>query len=194
MFKFNLKRFLIKHPGGTTLEEGLALNAMAAEVFRGVIVEIGSSRGKSAVALAEGLSRSPVPKEFRHVFCIDPHEEFEGIYGGQFGPEDRGAFFRAMLKTGYYRLVSLINLPSVAAARAFERPIELLFIDGDHATEAVRRDVKAWMPHVIDTGTVVFDDAGDSEDGPGLVVRELVDSGAWVVSARPGKMIAIRRT
>jgi predicted O-methyltransferase YrrM len=75
--------FLSSHKGMVSVEEGLALNRYAAGCAGGDIVEIGSFRGKSSVALAEGALRSTV-----RVFCIDPHTEFTGVYGGKFGPKD----------------------------------------------------------------------------------------------------------
>ena len=34
------------------------------------------------------------------VYAVEPHEPFVGPRGGQFGPEDRAAFFRNMVRTG----------------------------------------------------------------------------------------------
>jgi hypothetical protein len=65
----------------------------------GCIVEVGSYRGRPTAALALGsLSGFQVP-----VYAVDPQEEFKGIYGGQFGPEDRGAFFRRCSGFGFIR-------------------------------------------------------------------------------------------
>jgi len=83
-----LRAFLSTYRGGVSVEEGLALYRYAADCGGGDIVEIGSFRGKSAVALATGATESGV-----RVFCIEPHAEFTGVYGGKFGPQDRGAFW-----------------------------------------------------------------------------------------------------
>lgn len=95
--------------GGITLDEARALSAYAANVTVGVIVEIGSYKGKSALAFAHGVQAvqtdSPTP-----VYCIDPHKAFVGELGGTFGPNDRKDFFQLMLKSGAYQNVNLINL------------------------------------------------------------------------------------
>lgn len=39
-----------------------------------------------------------------------------------------------------------------------EGDIDLLFIDGDHTYEGVKRDIRAWTPHVAVGGLVIFHD------------------------------------
>src|SRR4051812_10676576 len=85
-----------------------ALSRYAGEVSDGCIVEIGSYRGGSAAALAEGVQRAGRETP---IYAIDPHEPFAGVRGGEFGPEDRAGFYRRMLETGAYTLVRLVNLP-----------------------------------------------------------------------------------
>lgn len=78
--------------GDVTTEEARALFLMASEVVNGCIFEVGSFRGQSAVALALGTSANTSnysPK----IYCIEPHRPFTRVYGGKFGPDDRGAFF-----------------------------------------------------------------------------------------------------
>jgi hypothetical protein len=50
----DLNSFLASYPGGVSIEEGLALSQYAEQCLNNVIVEIGSFKGKSAVALASG--------------------------------------------------------------------------------------------------------------------------------------------
>jgi len=40
-------------------------------------------------------------------------------------------------------------------------PVDLVFVDGDHSTEGVLRDVDAWYPHLRDGGIMAFHDVGD---------------------------------
>src|SRR5947209_5516480 len=69
-------------------EEGELLFRAAALVRGSAIVEIGSAAGKSTVALSKGAAHGHgVP-----VFAIEPHEEFIGLYGGQYGPDFRRQF------------------------------------------------------------------------------------------------------
>src|SRR5579871_2007365 len=94
-----------KIDGWLKLEEAELLFEAAMSVTSGCIVEIGSYRGRSTVALAAG-SRSGAKAP---VFAIEPHEHFIGIKGGAFGPNDRRAFFRTLLQTKLFGMVRLLN-------------------------------------------------------------------------------------
>ena len=43
--------------------------------------------------------------------------------------------------------------------------ISLLFIDADHAYDAVARDIAAWVPHVVEGGTIALHDACTADCG-----------------------------
>jgi predicted O-methyltransferase YrrM len=181
---------LTRRVDGMTVGTDLALLARLAEqVSDGCIVEIGAYRGRSAIALAVGSWRgSRVP-----VFSIEPHEPFTGVLGGTFGWEDRAAFYQAMLDSGACRAVRLVNLPSTVAAGAWHLPIGLLWIDGDHREQAVRRDVDAWLPHLRPDAVVAFDDVDDPTLGPAKVVEDLVRDRGWVEVERTDKIAVLRR-
>jgi glycosyltransferase involved in cell wall biosynthesis len=183
-----LRAFLSNYKGGVSVEEGLALNRYAADCTGGDIVEIGSFRGKSAVALATGATQSRV-----RVFCIEPHAEFTGVYGGKFGPQDRGAFYQVMLQTALFEQVALINLPSREAARAWRRPIGLMFIDGDHSFRGVKGDFEAWDPHVCLGGIIAFDDATDPAIGPANLIERILTSGRYAALETVGKVRFLRK-
>lgn len=115
------------------------------------IVEIGSYRGRSTIALA---LQAHVP-----VYAIEPHDPFTADDGTAFdGGADRAAFLRNILDAGVAERVHLVNLPSVQAARAWTRPIDLLWVDGDHRPEAVEADVRAWLPFVVPGGSLLLHD------------------------------------
>lgn len=187
----DLARFLAEHRGGITVEEGLALSRHAACATEGDVVEIGTFRGKSAVALCHGLHQQPDPA--RRLHCVDPHADYTGFYGGVFGAADRAAFYHVMLKTGYHDRTALVNLRSEAAARAWEGPIGLLFIDGDHSHAGVRRDVAGWEPHVRVGACIAFDDSVDPAAGPQAVIGELLRSRRFELVERVGKVTFLRK-
>ena len=54
-------------------------------------------------------------------------------------------------------------------------PVGLLWIDGDHPYEAVRRDFEAREPHL--RGYVAFHDTIQTNLGPRQLVDELLESG-----------------
>lgn len=53
--------------------------------------------------------------------------------------------------------------------KKWKRKIDVLFIDGDHSYEAVKKDWEAWSPFVKKGGTVFFHDCDDTSPG----VRQL---------------------
>jgi len=171
-----------------SLDEAEFLYELALRVKSGCIVEVGSYRGRSAVALAHGSQAGSGVA----VYAVEPHEPFQGILGETFGPEDRGKFYRAMLRTGCYRTVRLINLSSEMVTPGWALPVGLLFLDGDHTAEGVRRDWRCWEPHLTPDAVVAFDDATDAELGPYSLLKELT-TGGWHELPGTGKLRVIQR-
>jgi len=162
--------FLSMTEGMTSIEEAKFLYDLAREVRQGCIVEVGAYRGRSTVALGRGsIDGHRVP-----VFTIEPHQPFTGVLGGKFGPPDAGAFYRAVLETGCYHVVRLISVSSEQVVQNWQVPVSLLWIDGDHRYEGVRRDFESWRPYLSDAASVVFDDASDSAIGPYRLISEIV--------------------
>jgi MMP 1-O-methyltransferase len=131
-------------PGWLTAEEGETLYRLAkACTGRGVIVEIGSWRGKSTTCLGLGSKAgNGVP-----VFAVDPHSE-----------HTFGDFSRNMEEAGLTDLVTPVPGRSQELAEGFDEPIELLFIDGAHQYELVNEDFDRWVPKVVEGGVVAMHD------------------------------------
>lgn len=151
------------------------------------IVEIGSYRGRSTSALALGANGAPV-------YAVEPHESFEGMYGGQFGPADRRAFFENLLRVGVVEKVRLVNLSSEVVCQGWTRPIGLLWIDGDHTLDGVRRDFDSWMHFLQPGGVVAFHDALDPDGGPAKLIEELCAGGSYEKCAEVHRIVALRRS
>lgn len=183
-----LRRCLDGTEGMVSFPEAVLLYCLAAEVTSGCIVEVGSYRGRSSVFLGRGsLAGARAP-----VYAIDPHERFTGVLGGQFGPPDRTAFYRAMLDHGCSEIVSLVNLSSEVFAAGWTKPVGLLWIDGDHRYEGVRRDFDCWEPHLTSDATIAFDDASDPALGPRRLIGELVTSGRYAEVGMVGKVAVLK--
>lgn len=159
--------------GQVAASEARELYALAVNVAsEQVIVEIGSFRGRSTVALALGA----LSGNGARVFAVDPYVEFEGILGGRFGPEDRAALYGNLTRARLGHVVAVVSLHSKTAARAWDSSnVGLLWIDGDHRYEAVRADVDMWYPHVSPGGIIAFHDihVPDVE----RVIRQATDQG-----------------
>lgn len=156
-------------------EECHLLFELASCLDEGCVVEIGSHRGRSTIALGLGSQRGgSVP-----VYAVEPHVPFRGVLGKEFGPYDKAEFFRNVSFAGVGEVVFLINLKSEDSAKAWDRPISLLWIDGDHTYEAVKTDCACWEPFVKTNGLIAFHDTGDPDLGPYKVVQDMVSSGRF---------------
>lgn len=124
-----------------------------AKESRHAIVEIGSYRGRSTVALALGSKAGHnVP-----VYAIDPHEATEDGY--PFGPEDRAAMLKNIVEAGVAALVRVVDFSARSAMLAWDRqskPIGLLWIDGDH--DWAEADLLTWGRWVPSNGCVLLHD------------------------------------
>ena len=160
-------------PGMVSIPEAVLLHDLARDVTDGAIVEVGCYRGRSTVALSIGSKTGHQAP----IFSLDPHETYTGVNGGTFGPQDRAAFFSAMLRTGSYQNVRLINLSSEEVTPGWTHAVGLLWLDGDHSAAGVRRDFGCWWPFLLPGSIVAFDDSRDEASGPGVVIAEEVDSG-----------------
>ena len=154
-----VKRLIAGVPGWLTEEEAEALYDLAKRCTgKGVIVEIGSWKGKSTICLGRGSREGAgVP-----IYAVDPHADYRF-----------GEFKENVERAGIADLVRPIASLSQPAADDFHEPIELLFIDGSHEEELVREDFEKWVPEVGEGGWVAMHDTTWTE-GPRRVASELL--------------------
>ena len=168
--------------------QGRALfDAAARATGGGAIVEIGSWKGRSTTWLASGARLAG-----QRVYAIDPHR------GSREDPavETLNEFLDNLARNGLADVVEPMVMTSEEAAARIAGPIELLFIDGDHSYEAVRRDAELWLPRLMDGGIVMFHDAATAAyTGPRRIVRRMVcRNPRFHEIARVGSMLVARRT
>lgn len=169
------------------------LRRLATEVLPGHhIVELGSYRGESAIALADGAGDGV------RVTCIDlwtlgntrvvsPAMARKIRANGY----DSDAVFAEFQRRVGNR-VNYVRAHSAEAARLWSRPIGLLHVDADHAYEAARADFDAWSPHVVDDGVIALDDVHPNYPGVQRLLSELLTDG-WREVARAASLVAISR-
>jgi predicted O-methyltransferase YrrM len=117
-----------------------------------VAVEIGSARGKSACYVGAALKQNDRGK----LYAIDPHVRTDW---NDLDSIDTLAEMRANIKTLHLEShVEIVREMSSDAAANWSHPIDMLFIDGDHSYEGVKRDWELFSPHVSSFGVVVFHD------------------------------------
>ena len=152
----NLKG-LIPHGDGYYL-------AGLAEGVGNTIVELGSFEGLSTAYLAAGARHGMGAR----VYAVDAWDLDGNVHGkhGFTDPTHREKFETQLRSVGLWSQVTPIQAFTTQAAEEWDHgPVDLLFVDADHAYESVKADVEAWLPHV--EGLIVLDDL-DTPRNPGV--------------------------
>lgn len=178
-------------PGWLSPQDATELydSALSLKSERPVIVEIGSHLGKSSMVLAQALRK----KGGGILHCIDPFDA-SGDSGAQHLYEKRQAELRVdFLEAFQINMARYSLLPFVRPVkglsheviRDFDGAIDMLFIDGDHDYEAVKKDFLDWVPHLKTGGVIAMHDVyatpyGDDYTGPWRVAKEFItESKDW---------------
>jgi hypothetical protein len=158
----------------------------------GRIVEIGSFRGRSAIVLARA-ARTGV-----EVVCIDPHAGSdrgprEIAARPVLGEEDHRAFRGNLERAGVADRVRHVRDFSSLALRAFDGPVDLLFVDGAHRFGPARADLVRWGARVPDGGRMLVHDAFSSVGVTLALLTSVVPSRSWRYAGRDGSLAAYVR-
>ena len=153
-------------PGFLLENEARFLGMMADCAPRdGVIVEIGSFKGKSAVMLGKLAEHYG----FGPIVAIDPHN-FNNAELAEHraapGATSFDEFLRNVEAAGVGRYVEVHRAFSTDVANSWNRPIRMLWIDGDHSYSGAKADFDGFMPHVVPGGFVALHDALHEFSGP----------------------------
>jgi len=138
-------------PGWLGKEEAFMLFALASYCSNfGTIVEIGSYKGRSTIALASGSPEGVV------INAIDPHT---GTNSDVESGLNVDTYLEFLENTKQFKNIHAIRkLSSNATKDISNKKIQLLFIDGWHSEEAVHNDIKSYLPLCANGSIVVFDD------------------------------------
>lgn len=146
-----------------TRNEGYQLYSLADQIKGGRIVEIGSYSGRSSIILG-----SVANKNGTRLCCVDTFQET---------PKEK--FIENMRLAGV--VYGLLAMTSEKASYIYKHKIDLLFVDGDHRYEGVKKDCELWLPKLKPGGYVCFHDYKTSWDGVKRAVDEyaqnLIDEG-----------------
>jgi len=140
----------------------------------GVILEIGSFKGKSTVGLATVAARYGL----RPVVAVDPHTAPSVTDPNLGGKASSWDDFQAALRTaGVVAAVEVHRAFSHDLASGWSRPIRLLWIDGEHTYAGAKADLDQFRGHVAAGGIVALHDVLNTFAGPIRVfVEELLGS------------------
>jgi MMP 1-O-methyltransferase len=179
-----IKGFLAEDEAQALYQQALLASAA------GPVLEIGSYCGKSTIYL--GLA---CRTNHSTVFALDHHRGSEEHQRGEFfhDPElyDAGAgvldtfkeFRRNIHRAGLDEVVVPVVAGSESAARHWQTPLAMVFIDGGHSLTAALTDYRCWVPHLMRYGVLaihdLFDDAHAGGQAPYAVYRMALASGLF---------------
>lgn len=138
----------------TSAEERKALQEFAAGKRR--LVEIGVHQGVTTRCLAGVMAPDG------EYFAVDPY--FPGRLGMNF---NRWIALNEVARGsgGQVQWVQATGADAVRDARLQGRPVDFLFIDGDHSYEGLRSDWEAWRPMIAPSGIVALHDTRGNHFG-----------------------------
>lgn len=154
---------------------------------RGLIVELGSYKGRSTICLAQSG---------RKVWAVDHFkgEAFEEVNDKRNVKADHlsGTYsdaFLTNLQRFDYGNVRVLQ-QDTAAGPPEAVSVDLLFVDAAHDYPSVTADLAAWEPYMAPRGVIAFDDV----NFPG-VMHAVADAGqrGWRFLERAGTTIAVQR-
>lgn len=173
--------------GWLTDAQAARLRARASE--HGSVVEIGSFRGKSTIAMAAtGAS----------VIAIDPH------LGSDRGPQEIAAdaargdadydtFHANLAAAGVAERVTHVRARSEDAHPQVPGPIDVLYVDGAHRYGPALADIRDWGAKVRPGGTMLVHDSFSSIGVTLALLRSVVFSRGWSYAGRDGSLAEWRR-
>lgn len=80
-----------------------------------------------------------------------------------------------------------------SGAVEWNEPIGLLFVDGDHAFESVKKDSDKWCPHVVPGGFAAFHDVRDTHLGLEPILDAMKESGEWEETDCVDTLVVMRK-
>ncbi len=157
----------------------------------GRIVEIGSFRGRSMVAIARS---APAGAE---IVAIDPHagndrgpQEIEGFEDA--AAVDSKVFLANLERAGVRERVTYVRKFSHDALDDVADPIDLLHIDGAHRFGPASDDIKRWGARVTGGGVMLIHDSFSSLGVTLAIASTLTFSGQWRYVGRSRSLAEFR--
>jgi predicted O-methyltransferase YrrM len=158
----------------------------------GRIVEIGSFRGRSMIAIARSAS------EGVEIVAIDPHagndrgpQEIEGF--AEEAAVDSKIFLTNLERAGVRDRITYVRKFSHEALDDVEAPVHLLHIDGAHRYGPASDDIASWGAKVADGGALVVHDSFSSVGVTLALATKLMFSGRWRYVGRSRSLAEYRR-
>lgn len=166
-----------------TLSEAKLLFSLAKNIDKkGVILEIGSYKGGSAILLAKSSKLISGEK----VYTIDPHSDNIDTpitIGFEHFPKTTLSIFKKNIKRAEVDdwIVPIIKT-SYEAEKNWNKPIKLLWIDGLHFYNSVKMDFLLWEKYLIEGGIIAFHDTLNNNKN----FNEIIDALGFLYRGQKG--------
>lgn len=158
-------RLVALTPGHLSLREACFLMLAAAGAPReGTVLEIGSYKGRSTVALASIVRQYGLGR----VVAVDPHtspSSTDPDLRAQGKTTSWDDFVGNLERAGVRDTVEAHRELSGDLARRWHEPLRLLWIDGDHTYEGARADLDLYRPFLVDGAIVAMHDVLGTWEG-----------------------------
>lgn len=128
--------------------------------LKGDVIEVGSFQGKSTIFLGMAVKYS----RNGHLYAID---HFKGNKGKEnyyiINKPDlsdlKVNFLKNIFKANLKNFCTLIDKPNdIAIKKIKNKSCRLLFVDGDHSKEGVKKDIELFLPKLKRNAIIIFDD------------------------------------
>ncbi len=170
-------------PGWLTSDQGRMLHDEASLLGPGSLaLEIGSHQGRSTVVLAHALSARGA-----RLVAMDPFVEGR-LFGGE---PTRVKFERHLRESGVADVVDQVTEYSTKARPGWQRPLDLLYIDGKHDYWTLSDDLR-WVVHLPSGAAVMVHDAYSSIGVTLGLLRHVLFSRHLAYERRAGSLALFR--
>lgn len=157
----------------------------------GLIVEIGSFRGRSTIVLATAADPSV------RIVAIDPHagndrgpQEIDGFEDE--AADDHAVFNANLAAAGVADRVRHVREFSDVALDQVDGDVDVLYVDGAHRYAPALADIRVWGDRVRDGGTMLIHDSFSSIGVTLAILRSLVFGGRFRYVGRARSMTIYR--
>lgn len=170
-------------PGWLTRDQGRLLHDEAWRLGPGpVALEIGSHQGRSTIVLASALR-----ERGGRLIAMDPFVEGR-LFGGT---PTRTKFEQHLREAAVEDAVELVADYSTKARPSWDRPLDLLYIDGKHDYWTVSDDLR-WSVHLPEGAAVLIHDSFSSIGVTLGLLRHALGSRTLAYESRAGSLALFR--
>ena len=160
--------------------EAILLYNLAKKTINGVVIEIGSFKGKSTIALGYGVKDGHGVR----VYAIDPHKGDLSYHEWELEKNALPSIKEFQQNISRNREIKEYIYPlfmtSEEAIEQVKQQADLIFVDGDHRYEGVIKDFNLWKHKLNYGGIIAFHDSFSWEGVIRVVDEEVFGNSQYV--------------